>query len=329
MTIDNGTMEAKSSSTHSSSRVVPINTNDGSGSTITIIGGEFSGIRVGSSGSANAVRMGNNTYYISGGTFTATGGSSQTLFDKMTGSLNIAGGTFKCDGNLVNANTAVISGGTFLKASSQTAMNVESHLAAGYLQQADGSVKSEQPEEIGPVSSLEPVSPSGTIDTVAGDVRTYLSQASELYDNADPVDYESMTSPKVKGQNLYESKTPVVFKWGWDSTGTVPADAVFSIQLSLTSDFENCRTIPCTLDTESQVQTTEVWNLMTAVTYYWRVTAKLSDGSTVAGETMTFATMAGPNLITIDGVTNARDLGGWTTTDGKRILQARFTAAPC
>ena len=110
---------------------------------------------------------------------------------------------------------------------------------------------------------MTPVSPSGAIDTVAEDVRTYLQKAANLYDNALPEELETVLSPKTATQSLYESKQPVTFRWDWNSS-TIPADSQFTLQLSLTEDFAQYEAFPCTrFNAEVTEQSEELWNLMT------------------------------------------------------------------
>ena len=57
-----------------------------------------------------------------------------------------------------------------------------------------------------------------------------------------------------------------------------------------------------------------------ATTYYWRVKQNMKDGTT--SSTGTFKTTdRGPRNLSVDGVTNVRDAGGWMTSDGVRMLQ--------
>lgn len=66
----------------------------------------------------------------------------------------------------------------------------------------------------------------------------------------------------------------------------------------------------------------DVYNLKVGTTYYWAVTATKADGSTVTSNTGSFKTAADmPRTINCDGITNMRDLGGWTTEDGKVVKQ--------
>lgn len=66
----------------------------------------------------------------------------------------------------------------------------------------------------------------------------------------------------------------------------------------------------------------DVYNLKVGTTYYWAVTATKADGSTATSDIGSFTTAADmPRAIYCDGITNMRDLGGWTTEDGKTVKQ--------
>ena len=60
--------------------------------------------------------------------------------------------------------------------------------------------------------------------------------------------------------------------------------------------------------------------LKTGTTYYYRVTATLSNGSSLNSEGQ-FQTASTPRILSIDGIANVRDIGGWKTADGKQIRQ--------
>ena len=58
--------------------------------------------------------------------------------------------------------------------------------------------------------------------------------------------------------------------------------------------------------------------------YYWQVSA-LADGEEIAkSEIYTFKTFATPRTISIEGVSNTRDLGGKNTESGKKLKQGRI-----
>lgn len=63
-----------------------------------------------------------------------------------------------------------------------------------------------------------------------------------------------------------------------------------------------------------------LWNLYTGTKYNYTAEISLSDGSklTLSGS---FQTAPGPRLMNIGGLVNVRDVGGWTTTEGKTVKQ--------
>ena len=66
---------------------------------------------------------------------------------------------------------------------------------------------------------------------------------------------------------------------------------------------------------ESRKATNYVMNLKVGTTYYWRVNGC---------EPFTFTTMQSPRFLNINGITNFRDIGGYTTVDGKTIRQDKM-----
>lgn len=65
----------------------------------------------------------------------------------------------------------------------------------------------------------------------------------------------------------------------------------------------------------------DVYNLYSDSLYTWRVIADV-DGVKVVSEKSGFATAGGaPRNLYVDGITNARDIGGWQTDGGGRVKQ--------
>ena len=64
----------------------------------------------------------------------------------------------------------------------------------------------------------------------------------------------------------------------------------------------------------------DFYNLKTGTQYDYRIDIHFTNGkkSSVGGQ---FFTAAGPRLMTVDGVYNMRDIGGWTTADGRVVRQ--------
>ena len=88
----------------------------------------------------------------------------------------------------------------------------------------------------------------------------------------------------------------------------------YTVKLSTKEDMSDAvtyETTDCTL---------EIMNLLADTDYYWTVTA----GDCVS-EVQTFHTQDTIRTITIDGVANVRDCGGWETVDGKSVVkQGKF-----
>lgn len=72
---------------------------------------------------------------------------------------------------------------------------------------------------------------------------------------------------------------------------------------------------------KADVTSYELFNLYKSTEYDWSVTAKLTDGETLTAEESFTTTSLGPRVMQIDGIYNTRDLGGWTTVDGKTVKQ--------
>lgn len=78
---------------------------------------------------------------------------------------------------------------------------------------------------------------------------------------------------------------------------------------------------------ESKTYTTaegalDIYNLELSRLYYYRVTANFSDGTNAVSPVKRFVTNdVAPRNLKVDGVSNVRDVGGWTTSDGGHVKQ--------
>ncbi len=88
------------------------------------------------------------------------------------------------------------------------------------------------------------------------------------------------------------------------------------LELSENSDYENSDVYK--LDTEdSEI---DIYNLKTGAKYYYRINYLLNNDCEV-GTVGSFETEKSPRIMNIDGAANVRDIGGWTTEDGKTVRQ--------
>ena len=77
---------------------------------------------------------------------------------------------------------------------------------------------------------------------------------------------------------------------------------------------------PFTIEAESKETRASFYNLKTGTAYYYRIDIRFTN-DTVSSVSGQFRTAMGPRLMNVEGVYNMRDLGGWTTTDGRVVKQ--------
>lgn len=72
--------------------------------------------------------------------------------------------------------------------------------------------------------------------------------------------------------------------------------------------------------TDSYSTDVDIYHLKTGTRYYFKIELTFNDGN-VTAVSGSFKTAESPRFLTVDGVYNLRDVGGWRTTDGKTIKQ--------
>ena len=152
-------------------------------------------------------------------------------------------------------------------------------------------------------------SPDGTFDMVAPDIRSYMEAAKNYKEG----DYSSSVKT-VDG--LGELPVPVSFSWSYTKD-----ESPESAELLIAKDKDLTSPLVIALgDSTAGSQTAEVYNLETGVKYYWCLEAASESGPS-RSKVFSFETKAGPRILRIPGVTNARDMGGWQSTDGEKIKE--------
>ena len=117
--------------------------------------------------------------------------------------------------------------------------------------------------------------------------------------------YDSVVT-YARGLEELSRPEPVTLKWK-----DTAVSGAYTVEISENKTFTDKLTYTAS---ETQVS---VYNLKIATDYYWRVT---SESTTSA--TGTFSTVStGPRNLYIDGITNVRDLGGYVTASGERVVQ--------
>jgi len=99
---------------------------------------------------------------------------------------------------------------------------------------------------------------------------------------------------------------PITFTWK-----NAEGEQADTLHLALDPSFADEWCFPVT---GSQAELT---GLMGGTTYYWKLTGAHGSFSDV----YRFTTADSPRIITIDGASNCRDMGGWPTADGGKMLQ--------
>lgn len=136
----------------------------------------------------------------------------------------------------------------------------------------------------------------------------------EEYLSADP---EQLVTRYLVGGDIRTDKgAPVTVEY---SFGRLDGRAVVEEKLEISSE-PDFSSIEQTLYFASRRPQVEIYNLKTGATYYYRVVVELDNGETHI-KTASFETKKSLRFISLDGACNVRDIGGWTTEDGKTIKQ--------
>lgn len=129
------------------------------------------------------------------------------------------------------------------------------------------------------------------------------------------VDGEALYNKYSGAGRVYSAKSVTVQYAIYDIPANVEVESQL-VELSENSSFENAKRFNLT----GNKRKIQFDYLYTNTTYYYRITATLSDGSKITSSSQ-FKTADTPRLISADGVWNMRDIGGVKTMDGKTMKQ--------
>ena len=116
---------------------------------------------------------------------------------------------------------------------------------------------------------------------------------------------------KYNGKIEVSRPEPAYLAWNTTVDETETDFDAYTVYFSRNADMSDAE-IYETTDTEIKI-----YNVLVGETYYWCVEAEY-DGDTYRSEVSSFATEPeAPRNLFIDGVTNARDMGGWDCDGGK------------
>lgn len=165
-----------------------------------------------------------------------------------------------------------------------------------------------------------------TIDTLDSSIQLKLPLFTESISLVSPA-VEEYLSPKYDGdlKGLYndyklsgrlDKGLPVKLFYDVDGIPLGCKIVGSVIEVSETPSFYSSRMFNLKAD-ETYV---EVYSLKVNTQYYYRITLTLSNGQQLSSQG-SFVTANTPRMLDIDGAVNVRDIGGWTTTNGKTIKQ--------
>ena len=134
---------------------------------------------------------------------------------------------------------------------------------------------------------------------------------------------EDYTQPHLVGaRGVGEQSKPVSPVFEWKYSGAARAGILSSVLLiSENEDLSGAKEYEVPAGDTSFTVAKGGMNLKTGTSYYWQVRATLADGTVEESPVRTFSTTEGIRNISVDGVTNFRDLGGKTTVDGAKVKQ--------
>ena len=132
------------------------------------------------------------------------------------------------------------------------------------------------------------------------------------------VDYNTGTKKPVSYVNQYIHSQPkakaVKFEWEYaDGTSVKQAKLLISDNADMTSAEA--------YEISGDLMSAEIQNLQTNHNYYWQVECEQNNGRKATSKISSFKTEPGRRIINIEGVENARDLGGIKTKLGTELKQ--------
>lgn len=189
-------------------------------------------------------------------------------------------------------------------------------IASGFLGGCGESNNPDNPKKDDPVNPpvLPALDADITLTPVEGDFETHTATQIEYFTNNDVYSLPS----GVKGSAKNDQPNSLTLSWTIDAKEEVETARLI---LGEDENFSNPIEYPLAINDGVIESSKTITNLKVHTEYYWSI--ELVNGEkSVTAEPSTFKTLGnGPRFITIDGVKNVRDIGGWETEDGKEVKQ--------
>lgn len=169
------------------------------------------------------------------------------------------------------------------------------------------------------ISRMKP--PVTIVANALGDHVSIHTEVQEQYLNAPMQDVAEYTD----GTEELSRPAPITLTWStkldesYARDHGISADACeYTVTFSKSADLSDA-VLYSTDETSYQVT-----NLELDTAYYWKVSTEI-DGKEYESETTSFTTeRSGPRVLYVDGITNVRDIGGYTTMSGDTVRQGRL-----
>ena len=134
----------------------------------------------------------------------------------------------------------------------------------------------------------------------------------QYLENAKNYDLNDFTSSVAKTYMKNGMRPePVKLSWKFDDNYTFSDTKVLVARSEDMSD---------AVEYPTDINTIDIYNLMTGTTYYWCVKTKTDKGE-FSTDVRSFKTLETPRLIWLSGTANVRDIGGWKDKDGNAMIQ--------
>jgi protein-tyrosine phosphatase len=138
----------------------------------------------------------------------------------------------------------------------------------------------------------------------------------ELMNADSSVEVKNIYNKYKSASDRLDVGLPVKLKYNIDKISVGYNVKSTEFLVSETSDFKS----PLVFKTEGSKNYVDVYHLKTGTQYYYKIILTFNNGN-VSSVSGSFKTATGPRVLTLDGVYNLRDIGGYTTSDGKAIKQ--------
>ena len=162
-----------------------------------------------------------------------------------------------------------------------------------------------------------------TTSSIQMEVPYFANEVCLIHSSARGFTNANVTVSVVQLAEQYKEKgirldVGIPVKISFSATGIPVGCSVINttVEISENADFADVRSFTL----KDGEQSVDVYHLKTGMQYHYRIRLTLSDKS-VTSVQGSFQTADTPRILSIEGIVNVRDIGGWKTTDGRIVQQ--------